>query len=162
MAVLFIAGLQVPVMPFKDVVGRAGIEAPAQYGPAELKPGVTTGLIVIVSVVVTAHCPAVGVNVYVVVVVLLIAGLHVPVMLFVDVVGRAGIEAPAQYGPAELKVGVTTGLIVIVSVVVTAHCPAEGVNVYVVVALLFIAGSQVPLTPFVDVVGRAGIEAPAQ
>ena len=107
MAVLFIAGLQVPVMPFKDVVGRAGIEAPAQYGPAELKTGVTTGLIVIVSVVVTAHCPAEGVNVYVVVVVLLIAGLHVPVTLFKDIVGNAGIVAPEQYGPTAFNEGVT-------------------------------------------------------
>jgi len=127
-----------------------------------LKAGVITGLIVIVSVVVTAHCPAEGVNVYVVVEVLLIAGLQVPVMPLVEVVGRAGIEAPEQYGPTELKAGVTIGLIVIVSVVVTAHCPAEGVNVYVVVAVLLISGLQVPFIPFVDVVGRAGIEAPAQ
>jgi len=161
-ALLFIAGLQVPLMPFVDVVGRAGIEVPAQYGPAELKEGVTTGLIVIVSVVVAAHCPAEGVNVYVVVALLFIAGLQVPIMPLVDVVGKAGIEDPAQYGPAELKAGVIIGLTVIVSVVVTAHCPAEGVNVYVVVAVLLIAGLQVPLMPFVEVVGRAGIEAPEQ
>ena len=78
--VLFIAGLQVPVMPLLDVVGRAGIVAPEQYGPTAVNVGVTLGLTVIVNVAVVAHCPAVGVNVYSVVVVLLIAGLQVPVM----------------------------------------------------------------------------------
>ena len=58
--------------------------------------GVVLGLIVIVSVVVVAHNPAVGVNVYVVVAVLLIAGLHVPVIPFVEVVGNAGMAAPEQ------------------------------------------------------------------
>ena len=43
-----------------------------------------------------AHSPAVGVKVYVVVVVLLIAGLQVPVMPLVEVVGKAGIVAPEQ------------------------------------------------------------------
>ena len=38
--------------------------------------------------------------------VLLIAGFHVPVMPFVDVVGNAGILAPLQNGPMELKLGV--------------------------------------------------------
>ena len=61
--------------------------------------------------------------------VLLIEGLHVPVMLLVEVVGRSGIEAPVQYGPTEANVGVTLGVIVIVNVVVVAHCPAVGVKV---------------------------------
>ena len=60
-------------------------------------------------------------NVYVVVVVLLIAGVHVPVMPLVDVVGNAGIEAPLQNGPTAANVGVTFGVIVIVSCVVVAH-----------------------------------------
>ena len=42
----------------------------------------------------------------------------------------------------------------IASVVVAAHCPAVGVNVYVVVAWLFKAGDQVPAMLFSDVVGR--------
>ena len=42
----------------------------------------------------------------------------------------------------------------IVRVVVVAHCPAVGVNVYVVVAWLFKAGDQVPEMLFSDVVGR--------
>ena len=54
-----------------------------------------------------AHCPAVGVKVYNVVAVLLIAGDHVPVIAgeFVELVGKAGIVAPAQYGPTGAKVG---------------------------------------------------------
>ena len=40
---LLIAGDQVPVMPLFDVVGKAGIVAPEQYGPTGLKVGVTFG-----------------------------------------------------------------------------------------------------------------------
>lgn len=59
-----------------------------------------------------------------------------------------------------MNVGVTPGVIVIVRVAVVAHKPAVGVKVYTVVALLFIAGLHVPVMPFVDVVGSAGIVAP--
>jgi len=61
------------------------------------------------------------VNVYVVVAVLLIAGFQVPVMPLVDVVGNAGIVAPLQNGPTAANVGVTFGVMVIVSCVVVAH-----------------------------------------
>ena len=44
--------------------------------------------------------------------------------------------------------------IVMVMVVVLAHCPTLGVKVYVVVVVLFNAGDQVPVTPLVDVVGK--------
>ena len=57
------------------------------------------------------------------------AGDHVPVIPFVDVVGKAGITSPAQYGPTASNVGVTFGSTVIVKVVVVAHKPAVGVNV---------------------------------
>ena len=46
-----------------------------------------------------------------------------------DVVGKAGIVAPEQYGPACVNVGVVVGFTVIVIVAVVAHCPASGVNV---------------------------------
>jgi hypothetical protein len=49
-----------------------------------------------------------------------------------------------------------------VNVVVFAHCPAVGVKVYVVVAVLFNAGDQVPVIPLVDVVGKADNVAPEQ
>jgi hypothetical protein len=91
--------------------------------------GVTVGVIVIVSVVVVAHCPAVGVKVYVVVTVLLIAGDQVPVMPFWELVGKAGIEAPTQYGPTAEKVGVIFGLTTMVIVVEFAQRPGLGVKV---------------------------------
>ena len=60
-----IAGLQVPVMPFVEVVGNVGMDAPAQI--VELVPklneGVIFGLTVTVNVVEVAHCPVPGVNV---------------------------------------------------------------------------------------------------
>ena len=58
---------------------------------------------------------------------LLIAGLHVPVMPFLDVVGRAGIVAPEQYGPTAANVGVTLGLTVIVPVAFAPHPPVNGI-----------------------------------
>ena len=47
-----------------------------------------------------------------------------------------------------------------VSVAVVAHCPAEGVKVYVVVAVLFSAGLHVPVIPLFDVVGSGDSVAP--
>ena len=119
--VLSIAGDHVPVIPLLEVVGRAPIVAPKQNGPTDEKVGVILGLIVIVKVVVVAHWPIVGVKVYVVVVVLSIAGDHVPVIPLLEVVGRAPIVDPEQNGPTDVKVGVTFGSIVIVKVVVVAH-----------------------------------------
>ena len=48
----------------------------------------------------------------------------------------------------------------IVIVAVVAHNPAVGVNVYVVVAVLFIAGDQVPVTPLLEVVGKSANTSP--
>jgi hypothetical protein len=62
-AVLSKAGDQVPAIPLFDVVGNAVSVVPAQIGATALNVGVTFGLTVIVSVVVVAHCPAVGVKV---------------------------------------------------------------------------------------------------
>ena len=63
MAVLFNAGAQVPVIPLLDVVGNAANIAPEQIAATEVNVGVTFGVTVIVSVVVVAQRPAVGVNV---------------------------------------------------------------------------------------------------
>ena len=55
-----------PGMPLFEVVGNAGIVAPAQYSiTIPVKVGVKSGFIVIIIVtgVVVTHCPAVGVNV---------------------------------------------------------------------------------------------------
>ena len=54
-AVLFNAGLQVPVMPLIDVVGNAAKAPPEQIAATAAKVGVTFGLTVIVKVVVVAH-----------------------------------------------------------------------------------------------------------
>ena len=118
-----------PVMPFNEVVGKAAKTPPEQIAATGLNVGVTFGLTLIVNVVVVAHCPAVGVNVYVVVVVLFNAGLHAPVIPFKELVGKAAKTPPEQIAATGLKVGVTLGLTVMASVVVVAHCPAVGVNV---------------------------------
>ena len=131
---LTVAGLHVPLMPFVDRVGNTGAVLLAQILAVvpKLKVGVSTGLTVTVNVVVVAHKPAVGVNVYVPFAVLsIVAGLHVPVMPLVDVVGSAGAVAPLQILKVvpKLKLGVIFGLTVTVKVCVVAHCPAVGVNV---------------------------------
>ena len=54
-------------------------------------------------------CAAVGVNVYVVVVVLFKAGLQLPVIPFKEVNGNAVIEAPEQISFTGVKLGVTMG-----------------------------------------------------
>ena len=61
------------------------------------------------------------------------AGLQVPLIALVDVVGNAGTVPPAQMVKVvpKLKVGVMFGATVTVKVVVVAHNPAVGVNVYV-------------------------------
>jgi hypothetical protein len=85
-------------------------------------------LTTIVSVAVVAHCPAVGVKVYVVVVVLSKAGAHVPVIPLFEVVDSGDKVAPEQIGATALNVGVMLELTTIVSVAVVAHCPGSGVK----------------------------------
>ena len=117
------AGDQVPVIPFVDIVGNVGAIEPEQIGATAAKFGVTLGFTVTVNVVIVAHCPASGVNVYVPLAVLLtVAGDQVPVMPFVDVVGNVGATVPEQIGFTAAKVGVTFGVTVISKVVVAvAH-----------------------------------------
>ena len=57
------------------------------------------------------------------------AGVHVPLIPLVEVVGKADKLPPEQIGVTALNVGVTFGFTVIVKVVVVAHCPTVGVNV---------------------------------
>ena len=124
---MLIAGDHVPGMPLVEVVSRL-IGSPAQIAGIAAKVGVTGWFTVTVNVVVLAHCPAAGVNVYVVVAVLLIAGDQVPGMPLVEVVSRL-IGSPAQIAGIAAKVGVTGWLTVTVKVVVLAHCPTAGVKV---------------------------------
>jgi len=160
--VLFSAGDHVPVIPLFEVVGNAANVAPEQMGATAVNVGVTCGFTVMVNVVVVAHCPALGVKVYVVVAVLLGAGDHVPVIPLVEVVGSVGNVVLIQIGLIAVKVGVTKGVIVILSVVGFAHCPALGVKVYVVVALGLNAGFHVPEMPLVEVAGSGLTAVPIQ
>ena len=59
---------------------------------------------------------------------LFIAGDHVPVIPFVEEIGKVNVP-PTQMGAIGLNVGVIDGFTVTVSVAVVAHCPAAGVNV---------------------------------
>jgi hypothetical protein len=112
-----------------EVVGNGDRVAPEHIGATAVNAGVTFGLTVIVIVAVVAHCPAVGVKVYVVVVVLSKAGDQLPVIPLLEVVGSGDKVAPEQIGATAVNVGVTFGLTVMVKVAVVAHCPAVGVNV---------------------------------
>jgi hypothetical protein len=155
---LTIAGVQVPVMPLSEVAGNTGVTEPEQIGAMAAKSGITFGFTVTVNVVVVAHWPASGVNVYVPFAVLLtIAGVHVPVIPFVEVNGNTGATAPEQIGATAAKPGIMFGFTVTVNVAVVAHWPASGVKVYVPLAvLLTIAGDQVPVIPLSDVAGNIG------
>ena len=110
-------------------------------------------MIVTVSVAVVAHWPALGVKVYVPVLFASKAGLHVPVIPLVDDAGN-GLAPPAHCAGIAVKVGVTCGLIVTVSVAVVAHWPALGVKVYVPVLFASKAGLHVPVIPLLDDAGN--------
>ncbi len=90
------------------------------------------------------------------------AGDHVPDIPLLDVVGNGVNAPPLQIGATGVNVGVGLGFTVIVRVCVGEHNPAVGVNVYVVVAVLFSAGDHVPVTPFVEVVGNGDNGLPEQ
>jgi hypothetical protein len=162
--VLITAGLQVPVIPLADVNGSAGATEFKQSEPNGLKVGVTFGVTVISNVVGVAHWPAVGVNVYVPLAVLLTtAGDQVPVMPLFDVNGSTGATEPSHIAAIGLNVGVTFDVTVTSMFVDIEHCPADGVNVYVPLAvLLTTAGDQVPVMPLVDVNGSTGATSPEQ
>ena len=52
---MLIAGDQVPVIPLVDVVGRAGMKSPAQYGPKFPNIGVVLGKMEMVRNTCEAH-----------------------------------------------------------------------------------------------------------
>ena len=127
-------GLQVPVIPFVDVVGSAGAVALAHIvnDVPKVNVGIIFGFTVTVNVAGVAHNPAVGVKVYTPDVALLTrAGFHVPVIPLSELAGRAGTVPFAQMVNCvpKLNVGVTFALTVTVNVVVVAHNPGVGVNV---------------------------------
>lgn len=156
-----VVGDQIPVINSTEVVGRTGETSPVQILVENPKVGVTIGLTVIVNVGDVAQIPGVGVNVYVVVVALFKAGDQLPVIPLISVVGNALRAPPAQIGATGANSGVAFGKTLTVIVAVVAHCPVEGVNVYVVVAVVFGAGDHVPVIPFTELVGNVKV-APEQ
>ena len=129
-ALLTTAGDHDPVMPFAEVALSNGAAVPEQRGGNAANCGTVCGMIVCVSVAGTAQGPAFGVNKYVAEVVLsTTAGDHVPAMPLVDTAGSSGAGVPLQIFGSAANVGMVLGVMVCVSVVVTAHTPAAGVKV---------------------------------
>jgi hypothetical protein len=168
LVLLTVAGLQFPATPLADVAGKVGTEAPEQMvsDVPKLNVGVVFDPTVTPKVVVVAHCPAEGVNVYVAEFVLLtVAGLQVPVRPSIDVVVSDGTDPPEQMESEVPKenVGVMFGFTVTANEAVVAHCPADGVKVYVPEAVLStVAGFHVPVILLLDVPGRTGTVPPEQ
>jgi hypothetical protein len=63
------------------------------------------------------------------IVLLTIAGFQVPVIPFVEVVGKTGAAAPLHIGAIVANVGVTIGFTVTVIVGDVAHWPVAGTKV---------------------------------
>ena len=81
------------------------------------------------------------------------AGLQIPVMPLLDVVGNVKL-LPAHWGAILSNVGTTGAFTTTVNCAVVAHAPAFGEKVYVVVVVLFTAGFQVPATPLLELAGK--------
>ena len=84
------------MIPLSEIAGSGGAVVFWQNGPGCVNVGVTPPFMVISIVAVVAQPDDVGVNVYVVVPfadVLIVDGLHVPVILLFDVVGSDGAVA---------------------------------------------------------------------
>ena len=132
---VLITELQVPVIAgiFVELVGKEGGVLFWHNGPMAANVGVTFGFTVMLIVDVVAHCPAVGVKVYVVVpaVVVLMDAFQVPVIagIFVELVGKDGGVLFWHKGPIGANVGVIFGFTVILIVAVVAHTPVAGVKV---------------------------------
>jgi hypothetical protein len=64
---------------------------------------------------------------------LTLEGDHVPVIPFVDVDGKVGTTLPAQMTSElpKLNAGTELGVTVTSNEVELAHCPADGVKIYV-------------------------------
>jgi hypothetical protein len=126
---LTVAGFQVPAIPLVDVVGNIGAVAPLHIGAIAVNVGVTIGFTVTVKLAVLAQSPEVGVNVYVTLAVLLtVAGLQVPIIPLVDVVGKTGEVAPLHIGAIAVNVGVTIGFTVTVKLAVAIQLPDDAVK----------------------------------
>lgn len=123
--VVFIAaGDQLPVMELIDIPGKVGAVLFWHNGPIGVSVGVVGKFTVTTIVAMLAHCPAVGLNVKVVlpaVAVLTSVGFHVPVIPLFDVPGSGGADAPTQRGAIWVSVGVVGSFIVTERLAGVAH-----------------------------------------
>jgi len=121
-------------MPSIEVFGKAGGVEFSQKGPNCANVGRTCGVIMITIVVGSPHCEALfGVKVYVlgpVTVVVMTAGLQVPVIPSIEVFGKAGGVEFSQKGPNCANVGRTCGCTV-TDKLTTESQPLELVSVSV-------------------------------
>jgi len=86
-------GLQLPVIPFSETVGRAGGTELKHNGPTGAKVGAITSVMLTDMVTSDPHCPASGLNVYGVlpnVVISITEGVQVPVIPLFEMFGNAG------------------------------------------------------------------------
>ena len=131
-AVLITAGLQVPVMPLFDNAGNAGGTEFWQSGPIWVKVGRICGVMVTSMKVATPHCDGLsGVKLKVnvpAVVVLMTAGLQVPVIPLFETFGNAGGAEFWQSGPICVNAGSICGLMVIFMVAVVDNWLSSGVK----------------------------------
>ena len=128
--------------------------------PTGIKSGVIFRFTFTVIVAFVAHNPGLGLKVYVVVAILLIAGDHVPANPSREVFGSVS-GSPVQIGVIVVKVGIVGLFTLTVIVALVAHNPGLGLKVYVVVAILLIAGDQVPAKPSRELFGSVS-GSPAQ
>ena len=120
--VLIVAGFQVPENPLFEIVAKLGAIEPKQISGIGINSGVAISEIETLKVANVAHCPAVGVKVYVSEVVLLIvAGFQVPIIPLFEIKDKVGETEPEQKSAIGLNKGISNGLTVIVSVVDGAH-----------------------------------------
>ncbi len=118
---LFKAGVQDPVKLLFDMVGKGNKVSPVQIPRTCVKLGVVIGFTKMVIVPSDAHCPPLGVKVYVVVKVLFKAGVQVPEMPLSEVVGKGNKFPPAQIPGTCVKLGMVIGFTTMVMVVVVSH-----------------------------------------
>jgi hypothetical protein len=103
---LLTAGDHVPVIPLGDVIGNVKGE-PEQIGPIGMKSGVVVlfTATVIIAVFAQGWARGSGVKVYKVLIVLSMAGVQVPLIPLLDVLGSVN-DPPAQIGGTCVNVGV--------------------------------------------------------
>ncbi len=118
---MFKAGAQEPVIPLFDVVGNSDKVPPVQIAGTWVKLGCVFGFTKMVIVPSEAHCPPLGVKVYVVVIVLFKAGVQVPVTPLFDDVGNGNKVPPAQIPATCVKLGMVIGFTTMVILVVVPH-----------------------------------------